>query len=163
MQDSVVWRTVQQIRLAARFVKLQLTELFDLKTFSQPAMFHKSYPPPHSFTSSFQTASTHEVHGLLPGPFLLSCSVFVFSFSLSWPSRHLSSARESAVSYRILWLLTFWPQITGFPGLITEYFYMSSLVILATLLFEISCGKTDRQTQVKTIFATAVPSGGSND
>jgi len=47
------------------------------------------------------------LHGLLPGPFLLSYSVFVFSFSLffvsvscarlSWTSLQLLSARKSAV------------------------------------------------------------------
>ena len=52
------------------------------------------------------------LHGLLPAPFLLSYSVFDFIFSLffisgprarlSWPSRQLLSARQSAVSYRIV-------------------------------------------------------------
>ena len=50
------------------------------------------------------------LHGLLPGPFLLSYSVFVFSFSLFfvsvpcarliWPSRQLLNARKYTVSYR---------------------------------------------------------------
>jgi len=44
-----------------------------LKTY----LFHKSYS--RSFTSSSRTAC---LHGLLPGPFLLSYSVFVFSFTL---------------------------------------------------------------------------------
>jgi len=52
------------------------------------------------------------LHGLLPGPFLLSYSVFVFSFPyffvsvpctrLSWPCHQLLSARKSTISYRIL-------------------------------------------------------------
>jgi len=37
-------------------------------------LFHKSYP--RSFTSSLQTAFTE--YCVLPGPFLLSYSVFVF-------------------------------------------------------------------------------------
>jgi len=51
------------------------------------------------------------LHGLSPGPFLLSYSVFVFSFSyfsflvlcarLSWPSHQLLSVRYNTVSYRI--------------------------------------------------------------
>ena len=55
-------------------------------------------PTPRSFTSSSQAASTD-----LPAPFLLSYSVFDFTFSLcfvsvlcarlSWPSRQLLSAR----------------------------------------------------------------------
>jgi len=52
------------------------------------------------------------LHGLLPGPFLLSYSVFVGSFSLIFvsvpyarsnsPSRQLLSACKSTVSYRIV-------------------------------------------------------------
>jgi len=52
------------------------------------------------------------LHGVLPAPSLMSKSVFVFSFSLifflcraldyiSWPFRHLLSARKYIVSYRI--------------------------------------------------------------
>ena len=53
----------------------------------------------------WQVASTDCRHGLLPGPFLLSYSVFVFTFSLifrfwagpcgrlSWPSRQLLGTR----------------------------------------------------------------------
>jgi len=71
-----------------------------LKTY----LFHKSYPP-HSFSSSSRTA----FHGLLPRPFLLSYSVFDFSFPhffvsvlcarLSWPSHQLLSARKYTASY----------------------------------------------------------------
>jgi len=56
------------------------------------------------------------LHGLLPGPFLLSYSVFVFSFSvifvsvpcarLGWPSRQLLSARKYTVSYSYLIVFT---------------------------------------------------------
>ena len=52
------------------------------------------------------------LHGLLPGPFLLSYSVFSFSIfyffvsvtraGLSWPSRQLLRARKYAISYRIV-------------------------------------------------------------
>jgi len=58
------------------------------------------------------TSPPDRLHGLLPGPFLLSYSVFVFSFSLffvsvpcarlSWPYRQLLSACKSIVSYRIV-------------------------------------------------------------
>jgi len=53
------------------------------------------------------------IHGLLPGPFLLSYSVFVFSFpyffvsvpcaTLGWPSRRLFGARKH-ILYRIVWV-----------------------------------------------------------
>ena len=74
----------------------------------------ESYP--HSFTSSSLTAFTDYCR--LPGPFLLSYSVFVFTipyFSRFWAVRKIKLAISSAfkrtliyriVSYRIKWSLT---------------------------------------------------------
>ena len=66
------------------------------------------------FTNSTARSFTSYLHVLLPGPFLLSYSVLVVSFSLffvsvpcaklSWPSRQLLRARKyTTVSYRITW------------------------------------------------------------
>ena len=68
-------------------------------------LFHKSYPQQfHFFLPDY-------LHGLLPEPCLFAITFSFFSFSLffhsvpcatlSWPSRHLLSARKSIVSYHI--------------------------------------------------------------
>jgi len=70
-----------------------------LKTY----LFHKSYPPPQ-----FHFFLPDCLHGLLPGPLLLSYSaIYLFFVSgpcarLSWPSRQLLSSRQYTVSYRIV-------------------------------------------------------------
>jgi len=51
------------------------------------------------------------------------------------------------------WPLTFWLQINGFSEFVVEHF-MSSLMILGASVFEISCGKTDRQTDRRTEVTT---------
>jgi len=64
----------------------KLTPSLSLPSCLKPRPTSFTNPTPRSFTYSPRTAC---LHGLLPGPFLLSYSVFIFSFIFSFLSRAL--------------------------------------------------------------------------